>query len=121
MRVLLVDDQPLNLELLKALCRAVKVDAETANDGFDAVEKASNEDFAFVIMDVHMPRMDGIEATRRIKEKLAAANRSTKVIGLTADKSEETMLQCLDAGMIRVVFKPIDMKTFVDIMELKLS
>ena len=121
MRVLLVDDQPLNLELLKALCKATKVDAEIASDGLDAVEKATQEQFAFVIMDIHMPKMDGIEATRLIKEKLSEEGRNTKIIGLTADTSEETQQRGLQAGMSRIIFKPIDMKTFIDAIELKLN
>lgn len=112
MKVLLVDDAPMNLELLKALCRAMRVEAEIATDGREAVEVANQQEFELVIMDIHMPRMDGIEATRLIKENLRSQGRSTKVVGLTADNDPDLHQKGLEAGMSRVIIKPIDVPTF---------
>jgi CheY-like chemotaxis protein len=84
--------------------------AEIAETGLDAVGKWERGNFDLILMDLQMPEMNGLEATRTIREKEAEANKRTCIIGLTAHARREIMDDCLKAGMDRVLTKPIQMK-----------
>ncbi|MFC3068210.1 ATP-binding protein [Phenylobacterium soli] len=84
LRVLVADDNPINLAVARALLEAAGVVVETAAHGAEALERLSHEAFDLVLMDVHMPVMDGIEAVGRIRDG-QAGRASIPVIALTAD------------------------------------
>ncbi len=75
-------------------------------DGEAAVDAVSRQSFDVVLMDVQMPGMDGLEATRRIRALAGAAGR-LPVVALTADITSERRLACLEAGMDAIAIKPI--------------
>jgi CheY-like chemotaxis protein len=66
-RILIVDDHPINLEIGAALLTLVGCEVDLAENGKEAVEKATNGDYDIILMDIHMPQMDGLQATRAIK------------------------------------------------------
>ncbi|MBI1778286.1 MAG: response regulator [Proteobacteria bacterium] len=106
MRVLLCDDDLANREL----CRAMLVPAEMVVDAFadapSAIEALRASHYDIVLMDVMMPGMSGIDATRVIRQLPGWAG-SVPVIGITARVSEEAVSECLLSGMNQVLTKPI--------------
>jgi CheY-like chemotaxis protein len=104
--VLLVDDHPMNRELGHALLTLAGCDVSTAEDGAQAVEAAGLGGFDLILMDVHMPGMDGLAAARAIRA-LPGPQGAVPIIALSADVLPEQIARCRAAGMDDHVAKPI--------------
>ncbi len=117
LKVLVVDDKAVNQKVAKISLQKMGCEVLTASDGVEAVAAASGDVvFDAICMDVCMPNMDGIEATRKIRD-LDSPNASTRILGITGLASREDRVRCSDAGMDEVITKPIDfrqLKTFVE-------
>lgn len=104
--VLIVDDNATNRMVAETLCEMFDCTAETAVDGVEAVELARSGRFDLILMDIKMPRMDGVAATRAIRA-LAGPASLTPIIALTANADPEDAAGYIAAGMIGVVEKPM--------------
>jgi CheY-like chemotaxis protein len=104
--VLLVDDHPMNRELGKALLTLAGCEVVTADDGAQAVEIVQVGDFDLVLMDVHMPGMDGLAAARAIRA-LPGPIAAIPIVALSADVLPQQIARCRAAGMDDHVAKPI--------------
>ncbi|HEY4250337.1 MAG TPA: response regulator [Roseomonas sp.] len=105
-RVLVVDDNALNREVASDFLRAAGMAVETATDGLDALQALGRQRYDAVLMDIHMPRMNGLAATRAIRAEPRWA--ALPVIALTAQARSEDLRASLDAGMTAHLSKPID-------------
>ncbi len=105
-RLLLVEDNPLNQEVALQLLHDAGLQAEVACDGQAALERVQGHHFDLVLMDVHMPRLDGLAATRAIRALPAGA--TLPILAMTAGAMTEDRAQCIDAGMNDVITKPVD-------------
>ena len=106
LKVLVVEDNPVNLEITEAMLRQNGIIAKTAENGFKAVKLCRNNFFDLVLMDCRMPEMDGFEASRKILEQ-ATAHKKPKIVALTASVTAEEREQCFAAGMSDFLTKPI--------------
>lgn len=104
--ILVVDDNATNRMVAEALCEMFDCTSETAEDGLEAVERLGQGRFDLVLMDIKMPRMDGIAATRAIRA-LPGPQALTPIVALTANVDPEDARRYLAAGMCCVVEKPI--------------
>jgi len=104
--VLVVDDNATNRMVAEALCEMFDCSSESAEDGLQAVEAARTGRFDLILMDIRMPRMDGVEATRAIRALPGRAG-SVPIIALTANADPEDAKTYLATGMHNVVEKPI--------------
>ena len=102
--ILLVEDYLLNAEIIARHLTNAGWLVSTATNGEIAVETFFQETYDLVLMDIHMPVMDGLEATRRIR---AGAERKVPIIGLSASAFKEDYEQCHQAGMNELVAKPV--------------
>lgn len=102
--ILVVDDNDINLFVLTKYLKINGIAHETARSGSEAIEKVNNMIPSVIIMDIHMPGIDGLEATKRILQ----ANPDIPVIGLTADINSNIEKAGIAAGMREVLFKPIN-------------
>lgn len=102
LKVLLVDDNEINLEIQSLMLKNCGLDITTADNGKSAVEIARQQDFALIFMDINMPEMDGFTACRLIRE----TNKSVPVIALSADRAEEDSRFAL-SGMSGSLLKPM--------------
>jgi CheY-like chemotaxis protein len=116
LRLLLVDDNPVNRELVCALLEPFDVDIETANDGVEAVEAAARAAYDLILMDVQMPNMDGLTATRRIRAAEAVDGGRVPIIALTANVLPEQVARCLEAGMDDHLGKPISPEQLLNML-----
>ncbi|MBO9710316.1 MAG: response regulator [Caulobacter sp.] len=105
-RILLVDDHPMNRELGGAFLTLAGCEVVTAENGQQAVELAGAGDFDIVLMDIHMPGMDGLTATRAIRALPGAAG-EVPIIAMSADALPQQIALCREAGMVDHVAKPI--------------
>ncbi|MEO1538982.1 MAG: ATP-binding protein [Pseudomonadota bacterium] len=105
-RVLVVEDNETNRLVLHEMLEAIGVQHEEAVDGAQGVRKSAESAYDLILMDVSMPNMDGIEATRRIRNG-SGPNAGTRIIGLTAHAGPETQHKLFEAGMDSCVVKPI--------------
>ena len=105
-RVLIVDDNATNRVVAQALCEMFGCTSETAEDGVEALEAVQQRRFDLILMDIKMPRMDGVQATQAIR-KLTGPGSQTPIIALTANADPEDVRSYIEAGMNDVVEKPI--------------
>ncbi len=104
--VLVVDDNATNRMVAEALCEMFDCTSESAEDGVEALEAAKSGRFDLILMDIKMPRMDGVEATRAIRA-LGGRHAVVPIIALTANADPEDAVGYLASGMSSVVEKPI--------------
>ncbi|MFZ2852671.1 MAG: MASE1 domain-containing protein [Rhodocyclaceae bacterium] len=112
--VLLADDHPLGQEILFEMLEDIGCAVDVAADGIDAVECARARRYDLILMDLQMPRMDGLAATRAIRT--LPAYRETPIIALTANAFAEDRLLCLDAGMSDHIAKPVTPATLCAVL-----
>ena len=113
-RVLLVEDEPINQEVAGELLRMAGLQVEVAENGREAVARATQQIYALVLMDMQMPEMGGIEATRKLRELPGWA--AVPIIAMTANAFEEDRRHCLEAGMNDHVGKPVDPEVLYQVL-----
>jgi len=112
-RVLVAEDHPVNQELLRIILESVGVQVHVVGDGAQAVDAYRSGGFDIILMDVHMPVMDGPEATRRIRALESEGSR-VPIIALTANVMPDQVGAYLAAGMDAHLGKPIDSSLLID-------
>ena len=105
-RVLVADDEPVNREVALVQLEAAGLLVDQAADGVEAVDMAERNAYAAILMDMQMPKMDGLEATERIR--VLSANLATPIIAMTANAFAEDRARCLAAGMTDFLAKPFE-------------
>lgn len=113
MRVLLVDDHPLFLEGFQDLLatRGIEV-IGTANNGLEALDKARSLRPDVILMDIHMPRCDGLAATRLIKTELP----TIKIVMLTVSDDDEDLFEAIKSGASGYLLKSLDVDVFFELL-----
>jgi signal transduction histidine kinase/ActR/RegA family two-component response regulator len=112
-RVLLVDDHPMNLRLGETLLRMLGCEVDLAASGEEAVRAAGAQVYDAILMDVHMPKIDGLAATHAIRGLKGAAGKAP-VIAMSADVMPESVERCRAAGMVDHLAKPVQLKALHD-------
>lgn len=109
-RVLLVEDEPINRELSQILLEEAGLVVEIAEDGVAALELTGSRPYDLVLMDMQMPRMGGVEATRKIRQR--GNCQDLPIIAMTANAFAANRAECLAAGMNDFIAKPFDPDQF---------
>ncbi len=104
--VLLVDDTAMNRQLVRLMLGPLDLDITEAANGADAIRLAEDRAFDLILMDIRMPEIDGLQASRAIRAG-QGANRATRIVALTADVEPENLAACRQAGIDGVLPKPI--------------
>ncbi|GAL29296.1 sensor histidine kinase [Vibrio variabilis] len=114
LKILLVEDNKVNALVAKTFCKKQGHDVEVAENGQVAVDKVKENSYDLIIMDNHMPVMDGIEATRIIREELKS---DTVIFGCTADVFKEAHDNFVAAGANHILTKPLQKESFIDALQ----
>ena len=107
LRVLVVDDNLINRKVATAQLEKLGAHVVSAEDGAQALERLSNEPFDLVLMDRHMPGVDGLEATSRWRALEAGRDTRLRIVGVTASVLKEDLDACRTSGMDEVLTKPL--------------
>ncbi|MGQ0843299.1 MAG: response regulator [Sporichthyaceae bacterium] len=108
MQILVVEDTPVNQKVATHLLARFGYRADVAASGSEALTALENHDYDLILMDVQMPGMDGLEATRRIRERWPA--RSVRIVAMTASTGGEEVRRCREAGMDGFLGKPMSVE-----------
>jgi CheY-like chemotaxis protein len=110
LRILLAEDNPTNKKLVLFMLKRLGYSADVADNGLEAVQALQGQRYDVVLMDVQMPEMDGVEATRRIRQDLPT-DAQPRIIALTASDTEDDRELCQEAGMDDYLSKPLQLET----------
>ena len=112
-RVLIVEDNIVNQEVLSEFLECLDFTSDVADNGRIALEKVEKENYDLILMDLQMPEMDGIEATKRIRRKF----HKVPIIAITASMLHSDQCKCSDAGMNGYLTKPYTFEQVKEIVE----
>ena len=111
-RVLVAEDNPVSRQMTIRLLAKMGVEADMAEDGFQAVAKARSGAYDLILMDVRMPVMGGLEATRELRR----SGVDTPIVAMTASAENRDREQCLDSGMTDYLAKPLNLETLKQLL-----
>jgi CheY-like chemotaxis protein len=114
LRILLAEDNLVNQKLALRLLQQMGYRADVAANGIEAIEAVERQPYDVVLMDVQMPEMDGLEASRRIVARWPDAAQRPRIVAMTANAMQGDREQCLTAGMDDYLTKPIRVDALVD-------
>jgi len=113
-KILIAEDNIINQKLIIKVLNKLGYDPQLANNGREAVDMLNVEFFDIVFMDMQMPELDGLEATRLIRQTL---ERQPKIVAMTANAMVEDREECLNAGMDHYISKPIKLQELIDYLQ----
>ena len=116
-KILIVEDNRINQTVTKKILEKHKIECTIAENGAIAVDNATDHEYDLILMDINMPVMNGIEATKEIR----TFNSNVPILALTAVEIEEMRQQIFDSGMDGIIVKPYDVKTFIHTLVQHLS
>jgi CheY-like chemotaxis protein/anti-sigma regulatory factor (Ser/Thr protein kinase) len=116
LRVLLAEDDPVNASMTAALLGKLGHRVRVVRNGLECVEETKKGDIDLVLMDVHMPELDGLEATKVIRESERGSKRHVPIVALTANAMKGDDLRCLSAGMDAYLPKPVTVTALKDLL-----
>ncbi len=118
-KILIAEDVEMNMVLIRALIKKLlkNVDIKEAKNGMEAVHIFKQENPDLVLMDIQMPELDGLEATKAIKKLEKKSGNNTPVIALTAGAFSDDKEKCLKAGMVDFLTKPINVKNLIRVLK----
>jgi len=114
-RVLLVDDNHINRKVVTLMMGKLGICPDTASNGQEAVQKVTSNVYDLVLMDLHMPGMGGMDATKKIRETLGEA--APPIVALTADAIKGMDEQVKANGMVGYITKPVSSETLKEYLE----
>ncbi|MBF0100032.1 MAG: response regulator [Desulfobacterales bacterium] len=121
LRILMADDYELNRTVIRQYISQTPHKIDTVENGLQAVEAYINNNYDLVLLDIQMPEMDGFEAARQIRSKIAQSaihNKATRIgiIAMTASDTEQDLKKCLEAGMDDYIAKPVRKDAFFSLL-----
>lgn len=116
-RILLVEDTPINQDVTVGLLAQDHHHVDVAADGYRAIELLSENTYDLILMDIHLPRMDGMQTTRKIRQLPDQTKASIPIIALTASVTDEEVARYYQSGMNDVIGKPLLYSTLRETME----
>jgi CheY-like chemotaxis protein len=118
LRVLLAEDNPINQKVALGFLRKLMLQVDVVTDGSQAIQALTTIPYDLVLMDMQMPEMDGLEATRLIREPHSLTlNPRIPIIAMTANAMREHQQTCLDAGMDDYISKPVSLGSLLPVLE----
>lgn len=114
--LLLVEDNVLNQKLIFLTLSKYGFNIDVANNGQEALDKLDSKTYDIILMDLMMPVMDGLEATRNIRKREQENGNKNIIIGLTANTYDADRDKCLNEGMDEYMPKPFDIEKFQEII-----
>lgn len=114
--VLVVEDNQINQKVMVLSLQKVVKSIDVAFNGKEALEKFAKVKYDIILMDIQMPIMDGIKATRKIREAESGTNTHVPIIAITANTLSGDMEECLEAGMDDYISKPFQLKEVIEKM-----
>ncbi|WP_337906901.1 response regulator [Iningainema tapete] len=116
LRILLAEDNQVNQEVALLILAQLGYQADAVDNGIEVLQALRHQPYDVVLMDVQMPEMDGLTATRRICQEWSQQQRP-RIIAMTAYATEDIWRQCLEAGMDDYIIKPIQIEKLVEAMK----
>ena len=116
-RILLAEDNPINQIIVTKVLSKIGYSADIASTGTRVLKAIETVFYDLILMDVHMPEMDGYEASKRIVEHYKDEKKKPLIVALTASISEHDMWKCEQAGMMDSLPKPFEATSFVSLLE----
>ncbi|MDO9478838.1 MAG: response regulator, partial [Pseudohongiella sp.] len=116
--ILLVEDNPMNQMLAVKILQNDGHIVDVADNGLEALQKTGQREYDLILMDLQMPVMDGLEATRRIRESEQHTGKHLPVIAMTAHALPEVKDSCIEAGMDDYIAKPVRRADLIAVLTL---
>ena len=116
LNILVVEDNETNQKVARQILHRLGYEIDLSNNGVEALEAVERKAYDIIFMDIHMPEMDGLEATLEIRKK-SPPGQGPKIVALTADVLADEREKCLNAGMNDYIPKPVKIETLQNILE----
>ncbi|MCS6898424.1 MAG: response regulator [Myxococcales bacterium] len=113
----MAEDNPTNARITRMILKSAGHNVEVVGNGLDALEAWRAKNFDLILMDMQMPRMDGLQATRRIRHEEQSRSHRTPVVALTANVMTEDVRHCMAAGMDAYLAKPFEREHLLALIE----